>query len=111
MIEALQTGNLALRLAVEAAALVALGLWGWRFARRGWRRLALAVAAPVAAATLWALLAAPGSAAPGPVQATVQIIVLGAATAGLVAIRRHEPATVFAAVAIGNAALMTVWGQ
>jgi hypothetical protein len=111
VLEALQTGNLALRLAVEAAALVALGMWGWHRGGHGWRRLGRSAAAPVAAATLWAVLASPGSATPGPVQAVVQVAVLGSATGGLAATGRRGPAAVFAAVAVGNAALMAVWGQ
>ncbi|MGY1604334.1 DUF2568 domain-containing protein [Geodermatophilus sp. SYSU D00815] len=108
-----QESNLALRLAVEVAALVALGMWGWHRGRHGWSRLGLTVGAPAAAAVVWALLAAPGSTVevPGPVQAVVQVAVLGAATAALAATGRRRPAAVLAAIAVGNAGLMAAWGQ
>jgi hypothetical protein len=112
-VELLQNANLALRLAVELAALAALGMWGWQYGRRPWRRIALAIGAPLTAAVVWALLAAPGAVlrAPGPVQAAVQVAVLGAATGALAATGRRATAGAFAAVAVGNAGLMAVWGQ
>jgi Protein of unknown function (DUF2568) len=113
VLETLHTGNLALRLAVEVAALGALGRWGWQRGPTAWARAGLAVAAPATAAVVWALLAAPGATVrvPGPVQAAVQVAVLGAATAALAAGGRRGVAAAFAAVAAGNAALMAVWGQ
>jgi hypothetical protein len=112
-VDVLQQGNLVVRLAVEVAALVAIGMWGWQRGRRSWSRLGFAVAAPVAAATSWALLAAPGAVVtvPGPAQAAVQVAVLGAGVAALAATGRRAPAAAFAAVAVGNAALMAAWGQ
>jgi hypothetical protein len=113
VLEALQTGNLALRLAVEVAALAALGWWGWRRGTRTWTRAGLAVAAPAIAATGWALLAAPGATlrVPGSVQVAVQVLVLGTAAAALAGAGRRGAAAAFAGVAVGNAALMVVWGQ
>jgi Protein of unknown function (DUF2568) len=111
VLELVQQGNLALRLAVEVAALVALGWWGMRRGRSAPARVVLAVGAPAAAATVWALLAAPGATAPGPLQAAVQVAVLGAATAALVDGGRRGAAAAFVAVAAANAGLMAVWGQ
>ena len=50
--------NLALRFLFELSALLAMGIWGWRYAD-GWLRFVLALAIPVIAAALWATFAVP----------------------------------------------------
>ena len=51
--------NLALRFAVELAALAALAVWGAQATSSTAANVALAIAAPVAAAAVWAIWSAP----------------------------------------------------
>lgn len=62
MISALKSTNLALRFALELAALAALAWWGWRTRGGPLAKPALAIDLPIAAATAWATFAAPGTA-------------------------------------------------
>jgi len=50
--------NLALRFLLELAALLSLGLWGWR-QNEGWFGLVLAFCIPVLVAVIWGTLAVP----------------------------------------------------
>ena len=50
--------NLAVRFLLELAALLSMGLWGWR-AGAGWLRFVLAALIPVTAAVLWGVFAVP----------------------------------------------------
>lgn len=113
VLDVAQTANLVVRLAVEMAALLALGAWGWHRGRRPWSRVGLTAGIPAAAATTWALFAAPGAtlSVPGVAQLAVQVLVLGSAAAALVAAGRRRMAAAFVAVAVGNALLMAAWGQ
>ena len=56
---ALRAANLALRFLLELAALAALAYWGSQAGATVLENVILAVAAPLAFATLWGLLAAP----------------------------------------------------
>jgi hypothetical protein len=69
--------NLALRFALELAALVAMGMWGYRQAD-GVAGIALAVAVPLVGAALWGVFRVPGDAshsgkAPVPVPGIVRL--------------------------------------
>ena len=57
--------NLALRFALELAALWLLGTWGW-IAHEGALRVVLAIALPVAAAAAWGTFRIPGDPKPSP---------------------------------------------
>ena len=50
--------NLALRFLLEIAALIAMGVWGWRQGE-GWLRILLAIGIPIIAAVLWGTFAVP----------------------------------------------------
>jgi len=50
--------NLALRFALELAALAIMGFWGWRQGE-GWLRFILAVSVPLVFAVLWGVFAVP----------------------------------------------------
>ena len=50
--------NLAVRFLLELAALLSMGVWGWRHGD-GWWRLALAAGIPVTAAAVWGTFAVP----------------------------------------------------
>ena len=108
----LLAANLAVRLAVELTALVALARWGWRRRRPVPVRWLSALGAPLVAATIWATSAAPD--APlrlGALAAGVQVLVLGVAAAALVHSGRTRGAVAFGAVAVANATLMWLWDQ
>ena len=54
----MKIANLALRFALEMAALAALGYWGYHTVEPESTRLALCIAAPIGFAVLWGLFAA-----------------------------------------------------
>lgn len=66
MLAALRPLNLALRFALELAALFAMGRWGWAQGSGPWR-FVLALAVPAVAATLWGVLRVPDDPGPAPV--------------------------------------------
>ena len=87
--------------ASELAALVALGLWGFSAGGPAAVRVLLGIGAPVVAAVLWGLVAAPQA----PVQVLaltvlVKIAVFGSAAAGLVATGHPRLALALAAAAL-----------
>jgi hypothetical protein len=108
----LQSANLLVRFGIELAALAGLGWWGWNTGNTQIMKLSLAAGLPLAAATLWAMFASPGSSnqVPNLVHVGTQILVLGSAAIVLYQMR-HSLALSFSAVAIANAALMRVWHQ
>ena len=97
---------------LELTALAALARWGWQSANTQPARLALAVAAPLAAAVLWGLFAAPKAEISVPLAGVlaVKVLVFGAAVAALYAIGRHRWATLFAIVIVVNMVLAAVDG-
>jgi len=58
--------NLALRFFLELAALLILGIWGWR-AGEGWMRFFLALGIPSVAAVLWAIFRVPNDPGRAPI--------------------------------------------
>ena len=82
----------------ELAALAALAFWGWTTGS-GWVRVLLAVGAPLVAAVLWGLFAAPHAAFDVPVLAVVvKLVVYGTAVAAL-AVTGHPVLAVALALA------------
>ena len=70
--------NLAVRFALEIAALIAAGMWAWKLTD-SWARILLALLLPIALATLWGVFAVPGDpsrsgAAPVPTSGIVRLI-------------------------------------
>lgn len=51
--------NLGVRFLLEVAALLSMGLWGWRHGE-GWLRFVFAALIPIVAAVLWGVFAVPG---------------------------------------------------
>ncbi|MCM1971420.1 MULTISPECIES: YrdB family protein [unclassified Streptomyces] len=92
---------------LELLILVVLAWWG--FSRDvGWvGSLALAVAAPAAAAVVWGMFAAPKAryAVPLAAQLAVKAVVYGAATLALFALGQRQPALWFAVAVVVNTAL------
>ncbi|WP_119353363.1 DUF2568 domain-containing protein [Azohydromonas sediminis] len=91
--------NLTLRFLLELAALAALSVWGARTGATPFTAVVLAVAAPLAAALLWGAFVSPKAwiAARWPVRLGVELVVFGAAVAGLAATGRRELAAALAA--------------
>ncbi|MBP2586400.1 hypothetical protein J3A78_006878 [Streptomyces sp. PvR006] len=102
--------NEVLAFLLELAALAVLARWGWGSAESIAPRLLLAVAAPVAAAVLWGLFAAPKARFRVSLAGVlaVKALVFGAAAAALVALERPGWATAFAVVVVVNTALATL---
>ena len=93
--------NDAVFFAVELAALVALGMWGWHVGAGGWR-LVLVVALPLAFALAWGLLAAPNASRrlTGPLLVLFQLVAFLLAAAALWATGRTVPGVVLGVVAV-----------
>jgi hypothetical protein len=90
----------------EIAALVALGVWGFTASGPTALRVVLGLGAPLAAAVLWGLFAAPQAAFDVPVLAVVvKLGVFGAAVAALLAVGSPRLAVTLAAVAFLGAVL------
>jgi hypothetical protein len=113
LLTVLQTANLAVRLAVELCALVAVAYWGFHLERPRTVRIVVGIGAPLALAVVWALFASPNTdiAVAGSVKVAIQLLVLGLATAALVRVGRTRLAVGFAGIAAANAALIALWGQ
>jgi hypothetical protein len=107
----LQSANLAVKFALELAALGAFAYWATTVAS-GAGAVLLAIAAPLAAGTLWGRFAAPRAQHRLPLRQRVpfELAVFGlAALAVLTA--SSAAAVVFTAAVIANALLLTVFGQ
>ncbi|MFJ8018268.1 YrdB family protein [Streptomyces sp. NPDC096339] len=92
---------------LELAALAALARWGYtRDIGRGWS-IGLAVAAPLAAAVLWGMFAAPKATfdVPLAVQIAVKVLVFGSATLALYASGWRTGALWFGGIVLLNNAL------
>ncbi|NJC70891.1 YrdB family protein [Planosporangium thailandense] len=109
----MRPANLALRFALELAGLVAFGYWG--FVTPTGRPLAvlLGLGAPLVAAALWGVLAAPKAPVrlPGAARLGFEIVWFGAAAAALIHAGRPFLAVVLAALYAVNRVLMYVWRQ
>jgi Protein of unknown function (DUF2568) len=111
--DAIKAANLALRFALELCALGALGYWGAKTGYRSFAKIGLAIAAPLVAAVAWVLFVAPNATLDaGPVvRLVVELLVFGAAAAGLVSLGRTGLGVGLAVVYALNRLLMAVWDQ
>ncbi|MGK5556675.1 YrdB family protein [Actinomadura kijaniata] len=96
--------------ALELVALVALGWWGFHTGGGAPVHVALGVGAPLAAAVVWGLFAAPKARFTVPLAGVlaVKALVFGAAAVALYALGWPVPAVLFAAAALANTALASV---
>lgn len=103
---------LTVRFLLELAALGALAWWGVRTGETAAAKVALGAGAPLAMVVVWGAFVAPKAtfAVPGPVHVALQLAVLGAAVAALVAIHEVAAAELLAATAISNAAALYALG-
>ncbi|MGZ4546052.1 MAG: DUF2568 domain-containing protein [Blastococcus sp.] len=84
----------------EFAALASLAFWGWTASGHALVRMALAVAAPLLAAVLWGVFAAPRARVQvAALAVAVKVLVLGAATLAQVATGHPWAAVVFGVLA------------
>jgi hypothetical protein len=92
----------------ELAALAALAVWGWSTGASTGTKLLLAVGAPVAAAVLWGIFAAPRAPVRVPaLTVLVKLVVFGAGTLALLATGHPWWAAVLAAAALLSSLLST----
>jgi Protein of unknown function (DUF2568) len=105
-----KAANLALRFIVELAALGGLAYWG-AHTGSGIASVILAVAAPLAAAVVWGLYAAPKASRrlPRGPRVAVEATVFGLAAAGLAVAGQGLWAAVFIIVALVNGVLVYAW--
>jgi hypothetical protein len=103
-----ESANLAVRVLLELAALVALGYWGVTAGDTPTARLALGLGAPLLAAAGWAVFGAPGAprALSGPSRLVLELVVFGAATLALYDAGQPALAAAFAVLAVANRALL-----
>ncbi|MCX4777713.1 YrdB family protein [Streptomyces sp. NBC_01264] len=103
--------NEGLAFLLELLALGLLAWWGWTrdIGRAG--SVALAVAAPLAAAVLWGMFAAPKAryAVPLAAQLGVKAVVFGSAALALLALGQRLPSLWFTVVIVVNTALATYY--
>lgn len=113
LMELLKAGNLAIRFALELAALAAIGYWGYEAASGTLMRFVLMLGAPLTAAAVWGLFVAPKAAIPvsGRLRLLLQFGVFGAAALALLDTGPQRLALLFAAIVIVNAALIIIWQQ
>jgi Protein of unknown function (DUF2568) len=105
--QTLYWANLALAFALELCALVALGLWGFSVGGGPVAKAALGLGAPLCAAVLWGLFAAPRAPVSVPfLRFVVKVVVFGSASLALYATGHRALAVIFAFIVGANAALI-----
>ena len=99
--------NLALAFVLELCALTALGYWGFKTGDEAVARIGLGVGAPLLAAVLWGLFAAPRAPVSAPlVRPGVQVMVFGLAALALYASGHRSLAVSFILLVIANSVLV-----
>lgn len=99
--------NLALAFVLEMAALASLAAWGVQAGGTTIARVALAVGAPLAAAVLWGLFAAPRAVYEvAAARVAVKVLVFGAAALALYASGRPTLAVAYAVLVVLNSAVL-----
>ncbi|WP_327307247.1 YrdB family protein [Streptomyces sp. NBC_01298] len=103
--------NEGLAFLLELLALGLLAWWGWSRDIGPAGSVALAVAAPLAAAALWGMFAAPKAryAVPLAARLGVKAVVFGAAALALLALGQRLPSLWFTVVVVLNTALATYY--
>ena len=104
MRQALHGTNLALAFALELCALAALCYWGFSVGGVPVTKAVLGIGAPLCAAVLWGLFAAPRAPVSVPLlKLGTRVLVFGSATAALYATDHETLAIIFAFVVVANA--------
>ena len=110
---AARAANLGLKFVLELCMLAALAYWGARAGGSVGADVVLAVIAPLAAAVIWGLYAAPRARRRlrPPWRIVLELAVFAVAAVSLAAAGADTLAIIFAALVAVNAALLAVWGQ
>jgi hypothetical protein len=99
--------NLALAFALELCALAALGLWGFSVGDGPVAKALLSIGAPLCAAVLWGVFAAPRAPVSLPlVRFVTKVLVFGSAAVALYTTGHSTLSIVFAFIVVANAALI-----
>jgi hypothetical protein len=107
--QAFHWANLALAFALELCALAALCYWGFWVGGGPVAKLVLGIGAPVCAAVLWGLFAAPRALVSVPLLALgTKLLVFGSATLALYATGHRTLAVVFAVLVIANTIMVRI---
>lgn len=109
----LRPANRGLRFLLEVLALLAIAYWGFQSADSLVLGVALGLAAPLVVAVVWGVFGSPRAAIPVSDRGRLLLegLVFGSATAGLFAVGQPVLAGLFAALVVGNHALMRLWDQ
>jgi hypothetical protein len=110
-VPAARAANLGLKFVLELCMLAALAAWGAQAGGSTAGDVLLAVAAPLAAAVVWGIYAAPQARrrlARAP-RIALELAVFAIAAVALVAAGAHVLGAVFAAVVVVNTALLVAW--
>ena len=113
MLEVIKGANLLLRFLLELFALGALGYWGFKTGDGMLAKVGIGIGAPLVAAVVWAVFVSPQASVqlPAILVLLLQVLVFGAAAAGLVVTGHRTLALVFGVIVVINAILMHLWGQ
>ena len=108
----MRAANLLLKFLLELAAVAAFAYWGASTAS-GAFAVVLAIAAPWAMIVLWGTFAAPNSARrlPAATRVPFELTVFALAALALLGAGSSALALTFALLALGNATLLTLFGQ
>jgi Na+-transporting NADH:ubiquinone oxidoreductase subunit NqrE len=111
-VSAVKGANLALRFLLELCALAAVAYWGSRVSSTAAVNVIVAIAAPLALATVWGIWLAPNASRrlDPPGRTLLELAVLASAVAALVAVDESLLAALLAAVAVINGLLLHMWG-
>jgi hypothetical protein len=111
-VRALKGANLVLRFLVELCGLAAVAYWGSRVSSNTAVNVVVAIAAPVAVATVWGLWLAPkaNNRLDPPARTLLELAVLAVTVAALVAAGQPLLGVILAVVAVLNGLLLDLWG-
>jgi Protein of unknown function (DUF2568) len=110
--QAFHWANLALAFLLELCALAALGYWGVWVGGGPVTKAALGLGAPLFAAILWGLFAAPRAPVSVPlVGLGGQLLVFGSAAVAVYATGHRILAIAFAVLVVVNSVLVRLWGD
>jgi hypothetical protein len=109
----LPAANLAARFLCELAMLAALAIWGSQAGDSTALQVVLAIGAPALAAVIWGICVAPRAPRrlPDPARAGIEVLLFGAAAAGLVAAGHAGAGIALAALAAITGALVRAWPE
>jgi hypothetical protein len=112
-VDGIKAANMGMRFVLELCMLAAFAYWGSRTGTSTALNVALAIAAPLAAAAVWGVWMAPKSARrlPESRRIPLEIVLFGLATAALADAGATTAAIVFGVVAAIDTTLVHLWGE